>query len=466
MKLKGKNIIWSLLILVLISSFLWAYSLIKAVENGHAMQSQLADINRLGLNYILYKRLNSFSDENSEWLNIAKVLAKGDGDIAFSIAKYYQSSQSGIKSREVKLWLMQAIRLNHKQARILLANIYLNKYKYQAAKEVLLPIKSDPFALKLLIEISLHTDEHEKLALYIRQFKEITLVKTSNELQAFSKKLDNFILRGKTSNIYDNKCLATIAPFTTDLTNLNYFNKLISSKKLTPLKPYLCFSPVKYISKKKLGCQHNAKEAIRCNEDIWNNNHHLANINNRFVAILVDKGGANVNAGILYIDRKDNDEVFMHELLHLLGFIDEYALPKRHFRCLTAQTTMFSHNIAVLPRFYQGSKKSAREKILKSLPWAAYISNQTPLVHHSRQGWKLGTKDIVGIKTTRIGAFIAETCSDKDFVAVKPLGEPTSLRNFENNLPALYLQFLKDNPEKFLMPSYKENVLKALQAKK
>jgi len=468
MKLKARHVIWSLLIIVLISSFLWTYSLIKSVENGHAKQSQLVDINRLGLKFILYKRLNAFNQQDSKWLNIAKALAKTDGEIAYNIAKYYQEIQieSDKNHREIKLWLLQAIRLNHTQAIILLAKIYLENNKYQSAKEILLPLAADPFALKLLIEISLHTDENEKLALYTKKFKEIASISTSKELLPFSQKLDSFISMDGTNNIYDKNCLATIAPFTTDLTNLDYFNKLISSEKLTPLKPYLCFSPVKYISKTKLSCQHNAKEAIRCNEDIWNNNRHLANQNNRFVAVLVDKGGANVNGGILYIDSKDNDEVFMHELLHLLGFIDEYALPKRHFRCLTVQNTMFSHNIAILPRFYQGSKASAREKILKSLPWAGYISNQTPIVHHSLQGWKLGTKEISGTKANRVGVFIAETCSDKNFVAVQPLNQRTSLRNFENNLPVLYLQLLRDNPEKFLMPNYKKNVLKALQIKK
>ena len=201
---------------------------------------------------------------------------------------------------------------------------------------------------------------------------------------------------------------------------------------------------------------HRKNEAIECNESIWQNKNGLTN--NRFVAVLVDEGGANVNSGILYIDSHDTEEVFFHELTHLLGFIDEYPLPKNHFRCSAVQKSMFSHNIAILPRLYQGSRKVVRQKILNQLPWGKYISSHTQLVSRTTEGWKLGTLDE---ELDTVGAFIAESCNEKNFVSIRALKQRTALRYFEEKFPDLYMLMLVDNPDKFLMPHFTHNVLQA-----
>jgi hypothetical protein len=463
MKYKVSMIIMSLLIIGSLSSFLWVNSLLKAVENGHANQSQITYIRQFGFTGVLYKRLNTFPVDDLRWQNVAKILAKSDGELAFKLAKHYMTKQEEgrANNRNIELWLSQAIRLKHDKARIILARVYVDNKKLSAARKVLIPISSDAFAIKMLIEISMLTGDNKAIAYYSNQLRAIAIVNQNEELQAFYQKLKNYQVIKSPNTESENVCMATIAPFATNLDNLTYFEKLISSAKLVSLQPYLCFSPVKYISNKELDCQHAKNEAIRCNESIWNDKS-LA-LNNRFVAVLVDEGGANVNSGILYIDSHDNEEVFFHELAHLFGFIDEYPLPKKHARCKTVQKTMFSHNIAVLPRFYQGSREIVRERILKQLPWAKYISKNTPLVSDTEHGWKLGT---ISKEGDIIGAFSAETCNKKDFVSVQPLNRRTAMRYYEEKFPALYFQMLTDNPEKFLMPNYKENVTEALTAKK
>jgi hypothetical protein len=465
MKVKVSLTIMSLLILLSISSFLWINSLIQRVEDGYASHSQLALINQLGLHSILYKRLNLYGqqDKNKQWQNIAKALAKDDGEIAFKLTNYYltKPKESYRKNRNGELWLKQAIRLNHKKSRIALAKIYLDEHSLLAATKLLLPIQSDPSALKLLIEISILTGEYKKIDHYIQQFTAMSSEDKTDEQQSFYQKLKRYKIINKPVIAPEVSCLATISPFATSLENLGYFEELISSARLAPLKPYLCFSPVKYISKIQLDCQHDENEAIRCNESIWQK-HNLAG-NNRFIAVLVEKGGANVNAGILYIDSHDNEDVLFHELAHLIGFIDEYQLAENHYRCLSVQNSMFSHNIAILPRFYQGSRQVVREKILSELPWAKYIESHTPLVSKAEQGWKLGTaKDESG----SVGAYLAESCDEQNFVAIQPLNQRTAMRYYEEVFPNLYLQMLADNPKKFLMPHYLQNVHRALKAKK
>jgi hypothetical protein len=451
MKSKVSVIIMSLLIIVSISSFLWGKLLIETVEYGHATHSELTHVSQLGLDTLLYKRFNTYETGDKRWINIAKVLAKTDGEVAFKLAKYYIDKQDkNYKgNRNTELWLKQAVRLGHNKAKVMLASLYIDDNKLTAAKILLLKIKYDISALKLLIKISVIMGKNSDVEYYSQLYANIVSVTRNKEDQIFYQKLEQYKVIDTPDVEAKINCLATIAPFATNLDNLTYLDKLISSSTLDPLKPYICFSPVKYISKLDLDCLHKENEAIQCNESIWANNHSA--LKNRFVAVLVEKGGANVNSGILYIDSDDNEDVFFHELAHLLGFIDEYPLPKNHFRCLAVQDSMFSHNIAVLPRFYKGSRETVREEILRKLPWARYISRSTKLVTKTAEGWEIGTKiNGKGI----VGAFIAESCDGISFVSIKPLKQRTAMRYFEEEFPAFYLKMLADNPDKFLMPHY------------
>jgi len=449
----------SLLVILSTSSFFWLTSLVAAVENGHASNSQLNHISQLGLRPLLYQRLNSLTEIDKKWVNIAKALAKSDGEVSYTLAKYYLERK---RYRAGELWLSQAIRLKYHQARLLLAKIHLNNHKPHQAKALLQPIENDIFALRLLIEISITAGENKLTARYTEKFKTLRLINENKEHQVFYQQLEKYSIVNSANTAKNQACPTVIAPFATSLENLNYLTSLIESPKLAPFRPYICFSPVKYISKKILNCLHAGNEAIRCDESIWKDQESLISLENRFIAILVEKGGANVNSGILYLDANDTAKVFFHELAHLLGFVDEYPLPTTHFRCLKRQGSAFSHNIAVLPRIYQGPREAVRRRILAQLPWSKYISSTTPLVSKTAQGWELGT---IGGSDDTVGGFIAETCSGPNFVAVKPLNQRTAMRYFEEAFPTLYMQLLLDKPKQFLMPSYLNNVDIALEMK-
>jgi len=459
MKTKLLLIILSLLIIISTSSFFWLNSLVVSVENGHANNSQLNHISQFGLKPMLYQRFESLSKKDHKWVNIAKALAKTDGNISFILAKYYLNNQG---NREAELWLNQAIKLKHLKARLLLANIHIDNDKLNKAKKLLLPIKNDIFALKILIEIAITEGEELLIAQYSQLFQTLKSVYKNKDHQIFYQRLEKYSIINQVNINSTQTCEVVIAPFATNLKNLDYLENLILSPVLSPFRPYICFAPVKYISKKTLNCLHTEDEAIRCDESIWYEQQGVIPVTHRFLAILVEKGGANVNSGILYIDRKDTEKVLLHELAHLFGFVDEYPLPINHFRCLGKQEAMFSHNIAVLPRLYQGEKQLVRKKILAQLPWAKYISNTTPLVRKTAEGWVIGTMS--GTRDT-IGAFVAESCNGADFVSIKPLNQRTTMRYFEEPIPTLYQQLLSDNYRQYLMPSYIKNVEMALKRK-
>jgi hypothetical protein len=193
---------------------------------------------------------------------------------------------------------------------------------------------------------------------------------------------------------------------------------------------------------------------------------------------MLETGGANVHMGIVYSDRNDNVAVFSHEISHLLGFVDEYPLKKTHDICRGIQTKNFSHNIAVLKKYYQGTRKSVRFSIIKNIPWAESIQTSTPILQEEVLGennekyWRLGTPKEFKDK---VGVHISESCQKtmedysfdsnlvgSGFSAFKPLSRRTQLRYFSSKFPKEYLTLLARKPKAYLMPSFHYNIALAL----
>ena len=125
---------------------------------------------------------------------------------------------------------------------------------------------------------------------------------------------------------------------------------------------------VRYIPINELDCNNDPQKAITCNEVQWELR--AKTINTRYVGLMLPEGGANVHLGMLYFDAQDSVDVFAHEISHLLGFVDEYALTPEHSICQQPQKEIFSQNISVLKNRYQGNRKEVRVKVLKQLAWA------------------------------------------------------------------------------------------------
>jgi hypothetical protein len=262
--------------------------------------------------------------------------------------------------------------------------------------------------------------------------------------------------------------------FATTLKNLQKIDKLIVDFQLHPLNAYFCFNTVRYISERELSCDYDKNNAIQCNESMWSGINH--NTNTRYIGLMVPEGGANVNAGIMYLDANDNVQVFAHELSHLIGFVDEYALVKDHQQCRENQSQLFAHNISVISTFYQGPRKEARAELLKKLSWANKIATTTPILQATKNGWLAGTPDSYGkdsredsslslndtLDKKSIGLYRADTCSLHNTAAFKPVKQLTQLSYNEVEFPNEYINILNEDNEKHLMPSFHYNVAKQL----
>ncbi|NQY38040.1 MAG: hypothetical protein HRT37_24445 [Alteromonadaceae bacterium] len=470
-------IIMSLTVLLPSSSFFLDKYLDEIITSGDFSARQLQLAVKLELNSALIIQRQTAIQGSDLWKRLSQKLAKNDGKIAFELAAFYHKvNRQQVNNQQVKdnyieedlqqniiTWYQQAIRLNYQPAYIEFAKYYFNAGKLEIASEILKPLLENNQALNLSIEIAVSQGDIDFVDKHFDQLKKFA-DNNQSEPQKNSKKIVNLLERYQVSaqqrenqETKFNSCNVSVQLFATNFYDLTYIEKQVTEFASHPLNQYLCFPPIRYVKLSQLECSHFADERIQCRESQWKN---LAgSIQSRYLGILLPRGGANVNNGILYLDRQDTVQVLAHELSHLLGFIDEYPLPVNHSVCVAPQKRMFSHNIVVLNSVYQGKRKEIRPKILKQVPWFALIKDTTPILLKVKQGWRLGTPESFA---GNVGLYLSETCDNQKVQAFKPLYQHTQLRYFEQYFPVEYVTQLNENLTKFLMPSFHYNIALSL----
>ena len=401
---------------------------------------------------------------SKEWLSLAIKSAPTEGKSAFELAQYFAKNS---KTKDSVLWFKQAVRLNYEGSNIALASLYFTQKKFVLAQNILnLPQfpKGESYHL-LAIKIALEVGDVDYIKSHYQQLSGFA------EGQVLLKQLIKYqVIESQWPNLNNalstpvSVCKNTIQFIATNLTDLAQSERLIKGVNKHALSSYFCFNPVLYQPINTLGCSTSelglSAQAIQCDESLWGDK--SLPTNTRYLAVLLPQGGANVHKGILYLDRSDSIDVFLHELTHLLGFVDEYALPEDHIACAQNQTQAWAYNIAVLSDRYEGNRENIRNDILKLIPWSKFIESDTPILRASQKGWLLGTPLAYSDKA---GVFPSDTCDTSDKKSFKPLKKATMLTYNEVEFPGLYLDLLKGEPERYRMPSYHLNVAKALWLK-
>lgn len=458
-------IIVSLVFTLTSSSFFLPGYLEDEIVSGRASQEQIDYAISLGLDVAFEAKRNQAEVGSQSWLKWSQQLALSKGSIASELAGFYLGEGN---SRRAIFWYQKAIALGDKEANLSLATHYYLEENFKAAIPYLTPVLDREQALVLRIKIALAQGE---LAFIRQHIGALSVSEIARELLAalyYYQVLDKAaeqkslsVLKSSESeplylpgNQYKGKqCPASIQLFATTHEDLEHAESLVKEIASHPLSPYICFAPVRYIPRQELSCRFKPEHAIKCNEESWQK---LAQeIDTRYLGLVLPRGGANVHLGMLYLDRQDSAEVFAHELSHLLGFIDEYPLPKRHAKCDAWQSEPFAHNIAIIDGSPEKDKNSLRQELLKQIPWRQQIKSSTPILNKTASGWQLGTP---AEYSGEIGLFASDTCKGRKVQAYKPLAQPTQLTYFELEFPALYVDTLKTAPEQYLMPSFHYNI--------
>lgn len=120
----------------------------------------------------------------------------------------------------------------------------------------------------------------------------------------------------------------------------------------------LCVLPPIWLKKDSLACSSNFDNEARLGCSLYPLSQLKTPLSFTHMVVFAEQGKANVNNGVMFLDQSDTYSVFVHELAHFAGFVDEYALPE---------------SLAD----YHCSKNLAPNLLLSPLPEALQIENET-----------------------------------------------------------------------------------------
>jgi hypothetical protein len=451
--IKTKILLISSAVILLLSLFFFINTYRENVSKATITRQQLSTLERLDVFTNTQERLAELfaTDNLIAWQHLAQLHADNSPQTAYQLAEYFRADQ---QIKRALLWYQVAIRQHHEKSRVALANIYFDQHQFDKIKPLLVSILTNDNALALLYKLALQQGDLAFIDEYKKRLAQSENIALFRELVKFSVFDSNITSKLIAANISQKStCLVDVQLFATNLTGLQHGEQLISAFGQHDLAKYICLATPKYIASNALRCQHRPSEKISCNATVWFDQ---GGISTRYIGVIVEQGGANVDNGIMYIDQQDNLDVLIHELSHFIGFVDEYSLPSQHQKCQHVQQTPFAHNLVVLPDFYQGSRAEVRELILSQVPWRSLIKNSTPILTKHGQGWQLATPREY---QNEIGLFTSASCNKSaEIQAYKPLMQRTKLEYFELHFPQRYLDIINLAPRDYLMPSYHFNV--------
>ncbi len=277
--------------------------------------------------------------KNPKWQKHAKFLAENNAIAAFQLGEFYRDNQD---DNAAIMWFKQAYKLKSNNALLAIAKINIKQQRFEQAWQWLSKLeqstKLSDEALRLKVRLAVRL---AKLNYIYQHLAELGNGTENQQLLATLIKYKiidstDYQITTQQNNFHPAQCndvarQSTIQFYATNLHDLARVEALLIKIANHPVSRNFCFSPPLYRAFSMLQCSNNKNEAIQCDEALWRDNN--MQTNSKYIAIMVPHGGANTHYGFLYIDSDDSEFVLLHELTHLMGFIDEYPLRKGHFFC-------------------------------------------------------------------------------------------------------------------------------------
>lgn len=386
--------------------------------------------------YHQYVATRLFTDSN-QWLLSARKVGQSNAHVSFRLWEELKER----RETEAKYWLEKAAFLGSVKAKLVKAKQYYEINQNEKAIQLLTGVDSAS-AQKLKLRIAMKLGDIP----YLNNEQHYSQLPPKDKL-SFTQ-----FLNGRSEHP---QCTFPLSAFASEYEHLLKWQAFDRTLQSHPMGQYYCMVEIKYIAPQKHHCEMSADKPITCEEQMW------ADVDieksSYYLALMLSAGGANAHQGILYLDSHDSFEVFIHELTHFAGFVDEYTLADGHQVCVSEQTEPFSHNIAILNSVYIGERDLVINQLLAQIPWRDYLTEDAfNLVELESNKWAVEYSQGDGV-----GLHKSETCSNTKLRAFKPIQTMTNLRYNALPMPALYFEFLKRDPFRFSMPNYRTNIAKA-----
>jgi hypothetical protein len=119
--------------------------------------------------------------------------------------------------------------------------------------------------------------------------------------------------------------LLFVTPDIESLAQAEHFReRFAQDPRLNPLS--ICIYDLTWFDPLDIACDENWQQSGRLGCQLLSLAEKLKSLPFTHLVVFADSGKANVHNGIMFLDREDTYDVFIHELAHFSGFIDEYPL--------------------------------------------------------------------------------------------------------------------------------------------
>ncbi|WP_286219635.1 tetratricopeptide repeat protein [Thalassotalea agarivorans] len=374
------------------------------------------------------------SPRSPTYHQLSAALAKQDVEEALLLAHRYAENRH---DKDAQLWFEQAMRLAPQKAQIPYATWLYERGQYSDINAML--DATNTAHLPLLMRVNIRLGNVYFVEQHIEQLEDANiadeLVEQINRYQVVTS-LPKFV----------SQCENSVQPIATSLEDLTSLESKLATLRDSFVASQFCFDTPKYVPIDRLQCNRLPNAPIMCDEDIWLS--YQGDIAAKLLLVMLPRGGANVHGGIMYIDRADTPNVIEHELMHWLGFVDEYPLRATHNFCTGAYV---AKNVVVLDA---DASQSSRETLLAQLPWRIYIEEDTVLVSEQDGELVLGTPKN---GQQKIGLYRAKTCDNSATQAYRPLPGRNIMTHLGEGLPPLYQRMISEEQSIKVNANFRDN---------
>lgn len=256
-----------------------------------------------------------------KWLRLSA--DKGHAPSQFEYATFVT------RSRDKEAWLLAAAKQEYLAAVIALAKFYLQRQEFDKVLEWLpLAAQQDASSARKLAILYWQLEKPE----LAQEFFSLAAEMADQQAADYLYVLDNFQPLGLDQlwqQAATQVCTQQVQFVATSLSSmvqaLAFKKKFEDDKRLQSLD--ICISQAVWLQANTLDCSANFKQQGRLGCDLTDMSKRRDRPNFTHLVIFDRHGKANVNNGVMYLDQMDPYSVFVHELAHFAGFVDEYALP-------------------------------------------------------------------------------------------------------------------------------------------
>lgn len=280
---------------------------------------QLLSLERPSAAWELYLR--------SEEYNVRLLRQAALGGVPDAQLEYGLIEEQGERRRQ---WLEKAAQQGLVDATVALADWHLLRGDTETAQQWLLKVADDNASSAYQLgRLLWEQGAHQEGVHWFEVAKSLDSELAQRFLYLINTfKLNDLTLRDFVNPAQGDPCLQRVGLVATSLAAVDNAEKIyhtfITDERLSGLP--ICLSAPVWVDKTKVPCDNPARSNGRLICDIRRLADTVEQGELTHLIVIADEGVANVNNGVMFLDIGDDYDVFVHELAHFAGFVDEYPM--------------------------------------------------------------------------------------------------------------------------------------------